>query len=133
MDNIKDLILDRLNNGNRNSLNRFKFFPGFLIYSTGSINDGILRNNISVDISSDRPDPRTLHSTCFLSRMDLGNDIKPLLTKMGDIVRSRTYEAFFPLIAVAVFYFILAGILIRIVDRIEVFAIPGQRKEGQEK
>ncbi len=33
------------------------------------------------------------------------------LTKMGDIVRSRTYEAFFPLIAVAVIYFILSGIL----------------------
>ena len=31
------------------------------------------------------------------------------LTKMGDIVRARTYEAFFPLIAVAVIYFILAG------------------------
>ena len=31
------------------------------------------------------------------------------LTKMGDIVRSRTYEAFFPLIAVAVIYFVLAG------------------------
>ncbi|MBQ7196104.1 MAG: transporter substrate-binding domain-containing protein [Synergistaceae bacterium] len=33
------------------------------------------------------------------------------LTKMGDIVRSRTYEAFFPLIAVAVIYFVLAGML----------------------
>ena len=33
------------------------------------------------------------------------------LTKMGDIVRSRKYEAFFPLIAVAVIYFILSGIL----------------------
>ena len=33
------------------------------------------------------------------------------LTKMGDIVRSRTYEAFFLLIAVAVIYFVLAGIL----------------------
>jgi polar amino acid transport system substrate-binding protein len=41
------------------------------------------------------------------------------LTKMGDIVRSRTYEAFFPLIAVAVIYFILAAVLTRIVDRIE--------------
>ena len=29
------------------------------------------------------------------------------LTKMGDIIRSNTYEAFFPLIAVAVIYFIL--------------------------
>ncbi len=37
------------------------------------------------------------------------------LTKMGDIVRSRTYEAFFPLIAVAVIYFLLAGILTRAV------------------
>ena len=33
------------------------------------------------------------------------------LTKMGDIVRSRTYEAFFPLIAVAAIYFVLAGLL----------------------
>jgi polar amino acid transport system substrate-binding protein len=33
------------------------------------------------------------------------------LTKMGDIIRSRTYDAFFPLIAVAVIYFILADIL----------------------
>ena len=33
------------------------------------------------------------------------------LTKMGDIVRSRTYEAFFPLIAVTVFYFLLEGLL----------------------
>lgn len=35
------------------------------------------------------------------------------LTKMGDVVRSRTYEAFFPLIAVTVLYFILADILTR--------------------
>jgi polar amino acid transport system substrate-binding protein len=40
------------------------------------------------------------------------------LTKMGDIVRSRTYEAFFPLIAVAVIYFILAGVLTAVVRRI---------------
>ena len=33
------------------------------------------------------------------------------LTKMGDIVRSRTYEAFFPLIAVTIIYFILEGLL----------------------
>ena len=33
------------------------------------------------------------------------------LTKMGDIVRSRTYEAFFPLIAVTVLYFCLEGLL----------------------
>ena len=37
------------------------------------------------------------------------------LTKMGDIIRGNTYEAFFPLIAVAVIYFaitwIIAGLL----------------------
>ncbi len=32
------------------------------------------------------------------------------LTKVGDLVRSRTYEAFFPLIAVAVIYFLLEGL-----------------------
>ena len=45
------------------------------------------------------------------------------LTKMGDIVRSRTYDAFFPLIAVAVIYFILAwliGLLLKL-------AIPSKR------
>ncbi|MBQ7544846.1 MAG: transporter substrate-binding domain-containing protein [Synergistaceae bacterium] len=40
------------------------------------------------------------------------------LTKMGDIVRSRTYEAFFPLIAVAVIYFVLAGLLNVVVSMI---------------
>ncbi len=41
------------------------------------------------------------------------------LTKMGDIVRSRTYEAFFPLIAVAVLYFVMAGALNFIVNLIQ--------------
>ena len=40
------------------------------------------------------------------------------LTKMGDIVRSRTYEAFFPLIATAVIYFILAALLTAVARRI---------------
>ena len=39
------------------------------------------------------------------------------LTKMGDVIRSRTYEAFFPLISVAVIYFVLAGILNALVGR----------------
>lgn len=40
------------------------------------------------------------------------------LTKMSDIIRSRTYEAFFPLIATAIIYFLLAwliSILIRFI------------------
>ncbi len=42
------------------------------------------------------------------------------LTKMGDIVRSRTYEAFFPLIAVTVIYFLLEGCLRILVSRITI-------------
>ena len=51
------------------------------------------------------------------------------LTKMGDIVRSRTYEAFFPLIAVAIIYFILAGVLTAIVNRLGVYIDPRRRKK----
>ena len=49
------------------------------------------------------------------------------LTKMGDIVRSRTYEAFFPLIAVTVIYFLLEGILGFLVSRIQINADPKKR------
>ena len=52
------------------------------------------------------------------------------VTKMGDIVRSRTYEAFFPLIAVAVIYFIMAGSLNFLIDRIQVYLDPKRRKRG---
>ena len=51
------------------------------------------------------------------------------LTKMGDIVRSRTYEAFFPLIAVAIIYFILAAILTFLVNRIEIRIDPRRRSK----
>ena len=50
------------------------------------------------------------------------------LTKMGDIVRSRTYEAFFLLIAVAVIYFVLAAVLTAAVNRIELRIDPRRRK-----
>lgn len=49
------------------------------------------------------------------------------LTKMGDIVRSRTYEAFFPLIAVTIIYFALEGLLGFLVGRIEVLIDPKRR------
>ena len=50
------------------------------------------------------------------------------LTKMGDIVRSRTYEAFFPLIAVTVIYFLMEGFLVYIVSRIQICVNPKRRK-----
>ena len=49
------------------------------------------------------------------------------LTKMGDIVRSRTYEAFFPLIAVAVIYFILGGLLVMAANRLTLKLDPTRR------
>ena len=40
------------------------------------------------------------------------------LTKMGDIVRSRTYDAFFPLIAVSLIYFILTAVINWLIGRL---------------
>jgi polar amino acid transport system substrate-binding protein len=42
------------------------------------------------------------------------------LTKAGDVIRSRTYEAFFPLIAIAVIYFVIAHLLVAIIKRFEI-------------
>ena len=50
------------------------------------------------------------------------------LTKMGDIIRSRTYEAFFPLIAVTVIYFALEGLIGFLVGRISLSFNPKRRK-----
>ena len=50
------------------------------------------------------------------------------LTKMGDIVRSRTYEAFFPLIAITIIYFVLEGLLGFLVSRIGINVNPKRRK-----
>ena len=41
------------------------------------------------------------------------------LTKMGDLVRSRTYDPFFALIAVAIIYFVLEGLLTFAVSQVE--------------
>ncbi len=50
------------------------------------------------------------------------------LTKMGDIVRSRTYEAFFPLIAVTIIYFVLEELLGLLAGRITIGFNPKRRK-----
>lgn len=52
------------------------------------------------------------------------------LAKMGDLVRSRTYEAFFPLIAVMLFYFVLEGLLGMAVRVIAKRIDPKKRKKG---
>lgn len=50
------------------------------------------------------------------------------LTKMSDIIRSRTFEAFFPLISTAIIYFIITYLLTLIINRIEVKIDPLSRK-----
>lgn len=52
------------------------------------------------------------------------------LTKMGDIVRSRTYEAFFPLIAITVIYFVLEGLIGVAISRVSVKNDPKRRSRA---
>ena len=53
------------------------------------------------------------------------------LTKMGDIIRSNTYEAFFPLIATAVIYFILTWILSLLLKLVKVRFEPKRRSKEE--
>ncbi|HNX33445.1 MAG TPA: ABC transporter permease subunit [Kiritimatiellia bacterium] len=50
------------------------------------------------------------------------------LTKMSDIIRSRTYEAFFPLIATALIYFAIAYVVTALLSLVELKVDPKQRK-----
>ena len=50
------------------------------------------------------------------------------LTKMGDIIRSNTYEAFFPLIATAVIYFLLTWALARLLRLVKRHFEPRHRR-----
>lgn len=51
------------------------------------------------------------------------------LTKASDIVRSRTYDAFFPLLFTAFIYFLISYIIIFIVSRIEIVINPHRNKK----
>ena len=42
------------------------------------------------------------------------------LTKVSDIIRSRTLEAFFPLIVTAVIYYLVANLLAFVLTKIEI-------------
>ena len=50
------------------------------------------------------------------------------LTKAGDIIRSRTYDAFFPIIATAVIYFAVTWVLVSLLSLIEVRLDPKKRE-----
>ena len=51
------------------------------------------------------------------------------ITKIGDMIRARTYEAFFPLLATAVIYFVMAVVLARLICRINVLTDPYRRDQ----
>ncbi len=51
------------------------------------------------------------------------------LTKMTDLIRARTYEAFFPLISTAIIYFLLGVLLTYLVNLIQIKFDPTSRSE----
>ena len=53
------------------------------------------------------------------------------LTKMSDLIRSRTYEAFFPLIATAVIYFLIAHLLASGLSLLEFRLDPRKRRAAK--
>lgn len=53
------------------------------------------------------------------------------LTKISDLVRARTYQAFFALIFTAVIYFVISGILTRVVGMVEKKLDPQSRSVEQ--
>lgn len=55
------------------------------------------------------------------------------LTKASDIIRSRTYEAFFPLISTAIIYFLITWILTRALSALQNRLDPKKRRRRQGK
>jgi len=55
------------------------------------------------------------------------------LTKASDLVRSRTYESFFPILTTAFVYFVAAWLLARALDRVGRRLDPANRKSKIEK
>jgi len=49
------------------------------------------------------------------------------LTKASDIIRSRTFDAFFPLIMVAILYFLLAWMLTFLLEKIQWTTAPKRK------
>src|SRR5258708_14062040 len=51
------------------------------------------------------------------------------LTKASDIIRSRTFDAFFPLVLIAVLYFLIAWALLLALEYLERKTGPQRRRE----
>ena len=55
------------------------------------------------------------------------------LTKASDIIRSRTFDAFFPLIMIAILYFLISLILIQLLDYLEKITDPKYKRKARLK
>jgi len=52
------------------------------------------------------------------------------LTKASDIIRSRTFDAFFPLLMTAVLYFAISALLLQLLDGFDRFTDPRRQQRG---
>jgi len=50
------------------------------------------------------------------------------LTKAGDIIRSRTFDAFFPLVMVAILYFLISWLLLQSLEYAERLTDPKYKR-----
>ncbi len=55
------------------------------------------------------------------------------LTKASDIIRSRTFDAFFPLIMIAILYFLISWVLMQVIDYLEKITDPKYKRELRSK
>ncbi len=55
------------------------------------------------------------------------------LTKASDIIRSRTFDAFFPLLMVAVLYLLIAGLFTWALGFIEVSVDPKRKRKNRKE
>jgi polar amino acid transport system substrate-binding protein len=53
------------------------------------------------------------------------------LTRAGDMIRNRTFEAFFALISVAIIYYVLGKVLSWLVNRVQVLIDPTRRSSEE--
>jgi len=52
------------------------------------------------------------------------------LTKASDIIRSRTFDAFFPLITIAILYFAISWMLMHALEYVEILADPKNQRRS---
>jgi len=55
------------------------------------------------------------------------------LTKASDIIRSRTFDAFFPLVMVAILYFVIAWVLMQSLEYLERITDSKHRRRKADK